>query len=287
MTVRTVQCRPMQDDMTRPVDRDQLSVLVAVVLLGNVLFRYIELPEQHFRTQFLGSPVEIHLTGASLIVVLLVALVCTGTNLILHSRGRQMHASGRPVYIAWILPGMVAGLSGHTLAQDLLPTLWVGGLVLTGFAVALTISAEYKAVSPDAPGYPGARLVLNVLVYMIAFVLFSMMYATRSRSLVTATFAMFVAALLALDLVSIADAPLSRVLIFAGIVGLVIGECTWVLNYWQVSSWVAGLLLLLVFYVITNLAHQHLLDRLSRATLIEFGAVAVIVWAFVLFVGLR
>jgi hypothetical protein len=193
--------------------------------------------------------------------------------------------SGRPVYISWILPGLLAGLSTYLLS--LAPTLliWIGGLFVFGTSIGLTVSAEYATVSPDAPSYPAARLALNVLAYLMAFVLFVLIYQTRTRSLVTATLTLVTATLLALDLLSVADVPVGRMLPFAGIVGLIIGESTWALNYWQIGAWVGGLLLLLIFYVAINVAHQHLLERLSLSTLFEFIAVTVAVLIVILLRG--
>ena len=159
---------------------------------------------------------------------------------------------------------------------------WVGGLLLTGIGVSLAISAEYAAVCPDAAGYPTARLALNMLAYLLVFVLFTVVYESRTRSLVTATLTLLAAALLALDLLTVADASLRRVLPFAGIVGLIVGESTWALNYWQISAWAGGLFLLLVFYVTVNTAHQYLLERLRISTLVEFAVVTVVVLTIVL-----
>ena len=58
-----------------------------------------------------------------------------------------------------------------------------------------------------------------------------------------------ISAVFSLDLLSVADVPFRRVLPFAGIVGLIVGEATWAMNYWQISAWAGGLLLLLIFSV--------------------------------------
>jgi hypothetical protein len=260
-------------------------VFLAVLILSSVLFRLIELPEHVYRLQALGSPLEIHATGNLLLVTLMVGLACTGTSLILHDHPLLMEHSGRPVYISWILPGMLAGLSAYLLS--LAPTLglWIGGLIVFGISIALTVSAEYATVSPDARSYPAARLALNVLAYLMAFMLFVLVYQTRTRSLVTATLTLLTATFLAFDLLSVADVSVGRMLPFAGVVGLIIGESTWALNYWQMSAWVGGLLLLLIFYVVTNVAHQHLLERLSPSTLVEFTAVTVVVLLVVVLKG--
>lgn len=266
----------------KPLERNRLSVLIAVLLLGSVIFRFIELPERVWNLQLLGSPLEIHVTETWLLITLMVGLVCTGTSLILHDHPHLVEHSGRPIYVSWILPGVLIGLSAYLVARISTWPMWIGGLTLVGIAISLVISIEYTAVSSDAPGYPTARLALNVLAYLLVFTLFAIIYHTRTRSLVTATLTLLTATLLALDLLSVADVPLWRVLLFAGIVGLIVGESTWALNYWQVSAWVGGLFLLLIFYIAVNAAHQHLLEHLSGPILVEFVIVAIIVLTIIL-----
>lgn len=275
----------MQETANKPLDRDRLSVLLAVLFLSNVLFRFIELPEQVWSLQALGSPLEIRVTSTWLLVTLMIGFVCTGISLILHGHPHLKEHSGRPIYISWILPVVLTGVSTYLLALAPSLLVWIGGLLLVGTCIGLTISAEYAAVSPDAPGYPTARLTLNVLAYLLTFILFAVIYQTRTRSLVTATLTLATGTVLALDLLSVADVPLRRMFPFAGIAGLIVGESTWVLNYWQISAWVGGLFLLLIFYVTVNVAHQHLLERLHASILVEFAIVTIIVLLVILFRG--
>ncbi|MDY6878156.1 MAG: hypothetical protein SWK90_18390 [Chloroflexota bacterium] len=269
-------------EIVKPLDRNRLSVLIAVLLLGGVIFRFIELPERVWNLQPLGSPLEIHVTETWLLITLMVGLVCTGTSLILHDHPYLAEHSGRPIYVSWILPAVLAGLSAYLLSRISTGPMWVGCLALIGVGISLAVSAEYTAVSPDAPGYPTARLALNVLAYLLVFTLFAIIYHTRTRSLVTATLTLLTAMLLALDLLSVADVPLRRVVLFAGIVGLIVGESTWALNYWQISAWAGGLFLLLIFYIMANAAHQHLLGHLSAPILVEFTIVAIVVLIIIL-----
>ena len=269
-------------ETVKPLDRDHLSVLIAVLLLGSVLFRFIELPTQVWTLEALGSPLEIRITGTWLLAALMVGLVCTGTNLVLHDHPLLEENPGRPIYVSWILPGVMAGLSAFLLARAPNLPLWIATLTLVGLSISLTVSAEYTAISPEAHGYPLARLGLNVLAYLLAFALFTIIYQSRTRSLVTGTLTLLTAALLALDLLSVADVRFRRVVLFAGIVGLITGESTWALNYWQISTWAGGLFLLLIFYVAVNVAHQHLLERLSASVLVEFAVIAAIVLAIIL-----
>lgn len=273
---------PLMREAVRPLDRNRLSVLMAVLLLGSVLFRFIELPEQVLTLYPLGSPLEIRITGVWLLMALMIGVVCTGTNLILHGHPHLEEHSGRPVYISWIAPGVLAALSAYLLERASSWPVWVGGLGLVGIVISVAISAEYAAVCPETPGYPTARLALNATSYVLVFFLFTVIYSTRTRSLVTATLTMSAGALLALDLLSVADVPLRRVVPYAGIAGLIVGEGTWALNYWQINAWSGGLFLLLIFYVAVNIAHQYLLERLRVSILIELAVVSAVVLTIVL-----
>jgi hypothetical protein len=266
----------------KPFDRNRLSVLMAVVLLGSLLFRFIELPEHVWRLEPLGSPLEVHVTGVWLLTVLMVGVVCTGTNLVLHDHPHLGEHPGRPIYISWILPGVMAGLSALLLDRIASWPAWIGGLVLAGVSISLVIAAEYAVVCPDIAGYPTVRLALNMLAYLLVFVVFTLIYQTRTRSLITATLTMCTAALFSLDLLSVADVPFRRVLPLAGVVGLIVGEATWAVNYWHIRAWAGGLFLLLVFYVIVNVAHQHLLERLRTSILVEFAVVVAVVLTAIL-----
>jgi len=104
-------------ETVKPLDPNRLSVLMAVLLLGSAIFRFIELPEQVWKLEPLGSPLEIHVTGTWLLATLMVGLVCTGTNLILHDHPHLEEYPGRPIYVSWILPGLMAGLSAYLLAS--------------------------------------------------------------------------------------------------------------------------------------------------------------------------
>jgi hypothetical protein len=261
------------------LDRDRLSVLVAVLLLGCVLFRFTELPEQVLRLEALGSPLEVRITGMWILVVTTVLVACAGTNFVLQSHPRRRAATGRPAFVPWILPAAVAGLSVYLL--DLAPNwhVWAAGLATLGVIFSSTVAAEYTALSPDAPGHLRARLALNVLAYVLAFVFFTAAYGARTRSLITATVALLAAALLAIDLLSVADVGLDRVLSYAAVVALIVGQGTWALNYWRLGAATGGLALLLLFYSAVTVAQQHLLERLRPAVLVELTAVAAAVLA--------
>lgn len=263
------------------LNRDRLSVLIALILLTSVLFRFVQLPQVTRRFHLLGSPLEVNLTGTGLLVVLVAGLAAMGARYVLAAHPDAPDRLPRPLYFSWVLPSLLGGMAAYLV--ELAPTevVWGGGLLLAILLIGVTVSAEFAALSPRHPASTRARLGLNILAYLLALLFFYLIYRTRARSLVTATEITIVAFLIALNLLGVAETRAARVVLYAGIIGLIVGEATWALNYWRLDNWTASLLLLLIFYLITGMVQQHLLDRLKPAVLLEFGIVIAMVLGLV------
>ena len=87
---------------------------------------------------------------------------------------------------------------------------------------------------------------------------------------------MGVAFCLSIDLLAPHIIGLRSGMVQAGIIALLMAQATWALNYWNISNWSAGVLLLTFFYVLVGLAQQHFQDRLTRTVLVEFSVVVAI-----------
>ena len=74
------------------------------------------------------------------------------------------------------------------------------------------------------------------------------------------------------------DPPFPRrgALFYLAITGLIVAQITWALNYWNISNWSGGMLLVTVFYVISGLAQQYFQEKLNRFVLIEFAVTATV-----------
>jgi hypothetical protein len=260
----------------------RLGVVVALLMLGAVLFRIVELPDRSWMLNPLGSPLEIVVSSDVLLVVLAVGLVSSGTNVILRSHPDMVVHSERLTFVWWILPALGAGFWTYVVTRLSSGPVWASGVLLLGLGTGAIVRAQYASVRVDAPGYPVARLALSVLAYLLAFGIFVTLYRSRARSLVSVNLALLASFLVSLDLLSVADASPRRRRVLAGTVALVVGEVTWALNYLNVTASQGGLILLLVFYLGVNLAHQYLLCRLSRGVVAEFVTVVAAVLATVL-----
>ena len=257
-------------------DRDKLSVSVSLILVGLALSRFVELPEGRRLVSLsftvLGSPLTLELSRTWLMAPLLAGLACAGTDSVLRSHPLSQGST----FSFWILPGLATLLATIFLPRAPAWPYWLGGLALTGLFLSLIIVAEYRTVDPADPRYNLARLGLNVAAYLIALVLFALIYRIKARALLSATATAAGSGLLALELLRDTRQSPRRTGLYALIVGLVMGEVIWALNYWRMRSLTAGMSLLLTFYLLTGLSQQAVLGRLSRRVLLEFGLVALV-----------
>ncbi|MDQ7029161.1 MAG: hypothetical protein Q9O62_04970 [Ardenticatenia bacterium] len=69
---------------------------------------------------------------------------------------------------------------------------------------------------------------------------------------------------------------------YSAIIGLLLGELIWVLNYWRISGLMGGTLLMVGFYFLTGLAQLELRGRLSRRLVAEYAGVALLALLFLL-----
>ena len=255
--------------------RQRLSAFVGLILLSLVLAQFIELPTRTFAINVFGSELGMDLSAGWLIAVLLAGLVCTGTDALVRTHPRVQELGLRFTFVYWILPGLMGLAAARLLSEAPTRIIWAAGLAATGLLFVVVLIAEYTTVDPLAPVYPQARLFLNIVAYALAFTLFILVYQTRGRSLITATAMLVISFALALDLLWGTEAAPGHKTMLAATVGMILGESSWAMNYWQISAWSGGILLMLIFYVMTGLAQQHLQGKLSRRVLVEFLVVAI------------
>jgi hypothetical protein len=206
-----------------------------------------------------------------------------GTDNLIHLHWRVHIRRRRYAVSLWIVPALLVLGSIFFLRLPLFSNgiTVAAGLVVVGVLLALVIVSEYRTIDPNDPLYGMARFILNVVGYLTAFALFTTIYGTKARSVMTATAIMVVGALIALELLRDTEADVTRTWIYAAICGLVMGELTWALNYWMISALIGGIFLLLAFYAVTGLAQNHLAGKLNRRVATEFGMVTVVGLVFV------
>lgn len=126
-----------------------------------------------------------------------------------------------------------------------------------------------------------ARTIHVLLTHGVAFLVLAAVYINKVRSLLSAS---VVALLICLLLVQIADGerfPTERRLIYGLVGGLILGEITWALNYWPLTGWTGGAVLLIAFYLIAGLILAQVREGLRRRALLEYGLSAAVMFAIV------
>lgn len=293
--------------------RDRASVMIWVVLMGLAAQRFLVLPERALTAEILGSPVTLSITANTLLAVLLMGLVATGTEAIVRAhplgeanedRRRHRLASSAmptraPVTLTveqrlsltrpshWVYWGAPTGLI--LVAVFLLPfapstEYWALALVAVGVALGLIAAGIYYTIDPFQTGYRRARLGLNAITYALALLLFLVVYRTRERSIVSATQVLIVSSFLALELLRSTGRPTILIALYAGITGLILGQTTWVLNYWRLASLTGGLVLLVLFYDVVGLSQHALQGKLRRRIVLEYALITIaamaLIWEF-------
>ena len=274
----------------QPVDgefRGRVSVVTWAVVAATAVSLFIRLPAVFVLDfQALGSPISLQISDTTLMAAFLALLSASGAESAIRVHPRFRHQNGR--WASWSYWALPAALS--ILAVILIPQLpsriaQVTGLLAHGGLMAMALFALYATVDQGAAGFRRGRLFLNVLAYASALALFLLVYQTRTRSLLSGSVVALTATLLAVELLRSTTERREMILSHALIVGLVLGETTWALNYWPLPGLTGGLLLLLVFYLIVSLAQHALQEHLTRRVIVEFAIFAIFALILIAVVG--
>lgn len=259
---------------TLSINRGRLSVLVALVILSFSLLPLIEVPAAGgLSTSFLGTPLRLEFTAGTIVLVLVTVLTCAGVDALLREHSRVRRGEVSHLFSYWLIPALTVVAASQVLGSIKDSTLWILGLIVTAVVLWLTILAEYAAIDPEGPAASRSRLFLTAMAYILATLLFGLIWYTRARSSLSATLTFAVAAGLAFDLLYASHAKLNRVLTLTFSIALILAEANWAVNYWRSNVFVAAVAQLLAFYALVGLAGQHLIDRVNRRVLVEFAAV--------------
>ncbi len=264
-------------ERTHTINRERLSVLVALIVLSLSLLPLIESPATTgVGTSFLGTPLRLEFSATTFVMILAAALTCAGIDALIRVHPRVRRGEVTRTFPYWIIPAATVVVAAQLLSNISEARLWIAGLLLTGGSLWAVAVAEYASIDPDGPTAGRARLFLTAITYVLAVLLFGLIWNTRARSLISATLTLIVAASLAFDLLSSTRTATGRALLLSIAIGLVLAQSNWAINYWRTDVFTAAISQLLAFYALVGLATQYLIDRISRRVLIEFGVVMIV-----------
>jgi hypothetical protein len=283
---RRWQWRRKHNDFTGVDYQDRISVMTWVLVFGFGLSLLLKIPTTVIGFRALGSPtsVEFSVTTVMALVLALAAAAGTESLIRLHPK-RQANRLGL-TWAYWALPAAISIITVVLLPSIPTRLLQVAVILLSGLLLMIAFFSLYATVERGQPGFRRARLWLDALAYGAALLLFLFVYQSRTRSLLSGTIVTVTAMLLAIELLRTSTNETRHVLMYSVVVGLLLGEVTWALNYWPLlPGLTGGLLLLLSFYLAVGIALQGLQGRLTRRVLVEFAFFAVIVLILILVFG--
>ncbi|HEU4760660.1 MAG TPA: hypothetical protein VFT91_11865 [Dehalococcoidia bacterium] len=236
---------------------DRLHAMAALFAIGLTAFLAIE-PTQNW------------------LLLLLSGLAALGTDGIVrgHPRARFTRLDDTALFL--FVPALFT-LSLGLFLEEVASGYWtLAAGLLSAAPFWAIVHAEYTSVDRRSRSYPGARLVLNVATYVIAFLFFATIY-DFDLGLLTGSFAAgTVSLLLAIEVLREEAMDTTRTLLYAVAIGVLLAEAAWAVYFLPLEGGMAALFLLLAFYLMTGLMHNYLADRLNLRTAAEFSAVAVV-----------
>lgn len=158
---------------------------------------------------------------------------------------------------------------------------WFVAPVVVWLALLIGTIARALLAAPDDFTRDVARTSLTVVTYVIGFIALAMIYINKYRSVFSASAVALVAFLLLLQMSDGEHSALLRRIVYAVVGALIVGQATWVINYWSATGWTGGAFLLAIFYLIAGMSGAQLRDRVQVFDVVEFGGVALIAIAIV------
>ncbi len=249
---------------------DRLLTVAALSTIGLVLTLAIEPP------------------ASWVLLLLLLVTVVLGADYTLRIGPDGKSRRGYDTTTMWILPGLLTLGAFLFLRLPIFasgPTIGAG-IFATGALLGGTLLAENYVIAPSDEVRRKARFWLNILSYLIAFALFTAIYAPKAGTPFSAVAVAVVTGLVCLELYLGSRSARHRAIIYATLTGLSLGQITWALNYWNIDAITGGALLTIAFYLMSSILRYHLSGRLDHRTLLEFTLVSSMWLAIIFFTGL-
>ncbi|MBI2304964.1 MAG: hypothetical protein HYU86_09515 [Chloroflexi bacterium] len=149
----------------------------------------------------------------------------------------------------------------------------VMGVAISGALAAAILLAEFGALDYRNRGYSVARFFITTMNYLLIFGTYYVVDTLRLPIWGAITVVMIVSSLMARELFR-DESHGQRPEVYAAVVGLIMGEIRWGLEFWSMGAVQAGLFMLLIFYMVSGLVQHHLTLSLDKKTVMEFMVVA-------------
>ena len=260
--------------------RRRISVISWLIGFILALDPVLRIPAQSWQHNFFGTPLKLTLDHSALLLLLLVLVAGSGARWVTDAvEGKQRPPLSWPLPVAWSVISLLTLQQTHDVLQ------WTLGLLISVAMLATIMAFICRTTRPGNDSYTLARFSLSIVTYLAASVLFLFVYASRTRSLLSAPLMMVISTLLLAELLRNVLQQRRDILFVAIIGGLVIGEATWLFNHIPLMPLQAALFLLLIFYLVSS-ASFHAVNRdVSRRLVWEYLSVTLLALALIFWQG--
>lgn len=275
---------------------DQIFSLTLIILIGLAVIFLVDGNPNTLRIVLGGDLPTISL--AWFLVGSLAVITSAGADLLARAHPQVQTRTFVPIKLGplsfeiapsfWILPslGVVGSFAFFRLFSDRLNgTAFALALGTAGSSLLIILVAQHYLLDRSPVPSQRAQVVLQALGYLMAFGIFSAIYYTRYRTLYSASLIGGTALLIAYAL--LASPTRTNALQLSLLVGLVMAEVTWALNYWSTTFLIAGTLLLVIFYLAVSLLHYMSSGQLSRRLLLEYSLLGLIMFVAIVYTTLQ
>ena len=257
------------------VKHNRPGMLVNVVALGLMASALVALRTRSFAVTMLGTTATVDISGGWQIGLLLLVVSCAGVESVVRSHPLARNRGLGYTLTFWGLPGLLTFGGVEILLRTGFTPVGLVALTLEIVFLGLAVGAQYWSIDPDDPLYRRARFVLVVLGYLAAYATYLLIFAAEHGGWLTASGVAAVSVLLGLELLRGTEGSVPRTWLYGVVVGLLMSQATLAVVLWNVSDTVGGLVLLLVFYLLSGLAHHALWDRVTKRVAVEYAVTTI------------
>jgi hypothetical protein len=261
-------------------DPDRLSVLAALILLGYVSTRLVEIPTRTLSVQLPGLYLAFDLSIHTLVTLLVAGMTASGAEWLLHDHPALQ---GRRSIEHWLLPALTAWVIGVPLERLPFGPQWLAAFTLGGGLLMLVLIAEYITIDTRDARHAPAAAGLTALSFALYLMLVISLRSADLRLffiLPAVTLAGALAILRTLHLRLGGQWAFWQTLTLA----LVLAQLAAALHYLPLSPITYGLAILGPAYALTSLVGNLAKGAQLREAVIEPVVVLGIVWGTALWV---
>ncbi|MBN1231290.1 MAG: hypothetical protein JXA19_05460 [Anaerolineales bacterium] len=247
---------------------EQISILIASILLSFAAARFVNLEGKIIPLEFMGVLFIVQLNAKTLISIVIMGITAAGTDWMLRN---HPSLKKKRTLSHWITPALTTLAISIPLNNFPIGTLWWLGFFLGGVLLYLVLLAEYITVDENDPRYLLASLGLIVLSYSLFLILLISIDTIGVRLLVaipTVGISSFLVVLRSNRLqLGEWKSPLAL------LVSVITMQITAAFHYFPISPMAFGLIILAITYSLTSFIISKEQNRRFQPSLVEAGII--------------